>query len=167
MLGQRALHAGHASGARARCMRSLDVSKDAGDKRNEAAARAWLGRVEFVGGDFAAARPKLAGALRAFMAFEMFAELLGCLEDHAELFSATAQPEQAIRLCAAVEAVRDRLAVPRSPRRKRRWEALVVGNRAAVDRERFDAAWAGGLTVELQEAIRLAQSQPIDELALT
>jgi predicted ATPase/class 3 adenylate cyclase len=166
MLGQLALDAADAAGARARFVRSLEVSQDAEDKRNESAALWWLGRVDLASRDFAAARPRLSGALRAFVAFEMFSELLGCLEDHAEMFAATDKPEEAVRLCGTIEALRERLAVPRTPRGERRWQAVVGAGRDALDRERFERAWAAGRSLELQEAVRLAQAQPAEEPAL-
>ena len=71
--------------ARLRFKRSLTVCRDAGDKRGEANALRWLAQVDLQRGDLASARRRLAEALRAFRAFEMREELLGCLEDHAEL----------------------------------------------------------------------------------
>ena len=64
------------------------MCREAGDKRGEANALRWLARVDLQAGDLASARVRLADALRAFRAFEMREELLGCLEDHAELAEA-------------------------------------------------------------------------------
>ena len=77
------------------------MCREAGDKRGEANALRWLARVDLQEGDLASARLRLADALRAFRAFEMREELLGCLEDHAELAQAEGKVEVAVGLAAA------------------------------------------------------------------
>ena len=50
---------------------------------------------------------RLSGALRAFQAFEMYAEMLGCLEDLADLLHVQGVPDDAACLYAAVERLRE------------------------------------------------------------
>ena len=91
VLGEVAFETADDAQASLRFKRSLTVCREAGDKRGEANALRWLARVDLQAGDLASARLRLADALRAFRAFEMREELLGCLEDHAELAQAEAQ----------------------------------------------------------------------------
>ena len=105
VLGEVALETGDAAQACLRFKRSLTVCREAGDKRGEANALRWLARVDLRSGDFASARLRLSDALRAFRAFEMREELLGCLEDHAELAEAEGKREVAVGLAAAAAQV--------------------------------------------------------------
>ena len=69
--------------------RSLSVCREAADKRGEANALWWLGKVELQAGRLESARAQLGEALKAFREFEMWEELLGCLEDLAVLARAS------------------------------------------------------------------------------
>ena len=97
MLGEVALEEGDVLTARARFTRSLKVCSGAGDKRGEATALWFLGKTDVVEGNTDSARIRLSGALRVFHAFEMRAELLGCLEDHAALARSVGLVEEAVR----------------------------------------------------------------------
>ena len=158
MLGELVLHAGDLAGARARFMKSLDVCRDAEDKRNKATALWWLGKVDLAAGAHDAARTKLSGALRAFQAFDMFAELLGCLEDHSELVTAIGRVSDAVRLGGAIESLRGRRALARAPRDDRRWKAFLAEVRDALSPAEFERAWTDGKTWEMQDAVRFAHA---------
>ena len=106
MLGALALGAGDADAARTKFADALQLSRDAGDKRGEATALWWLGGADLARGEVDAARVSLGGALRAFQGFDMYSELLGCLEDHASLLRAMGNLEAAVRLCGAADAWR-------------------------------------------------------------
>ncbi len=165
MLGQLALDTGDRSAARARFARALEICQDVQDKRNEATALWALGKVDLVVGDLDAAHIKLGGALRAFQAFEMFSELLGCLEDYAELVKVLGHAEDAVRLCGAIEASRDRLALSQAPRSEQQWKVRLVAERAALGQVEFDSAWNEGQSWELQEAVQFARSATVTEAA--
>ena len=64
---------------------SLEVCTKAADKRGEANALWWLGKVDLAQGNLESARRRLSEAVGPFRSFEMWGELLGCLEDHAVL----------------------------------------------------------------------------------
>ena len=145
MLGEVALETGDAAQACLRFKRSLTVCREAGDKRGEANALRWLARVDLQSGrDLESARARLSDALRAFRAFEMREELLGCLEDHAELAEAEGKHEAAVGLAAAAAQSRDRLGLTRSPRGERRWQAFVGRLRRTMSEGLFDSAWNDG-----------------------
>ena len=156
MLGQLALERGDLPAARARFERALAVCQDAGDKRGAATALWWLGKADVAGGDTASARLRLGEALQAFQSFEMNAEVLGCLEDHARLAHSLGFPEEAARLYAVAAAIRERLVLPRAPRGDQRWRDDVAAARQALGDAAFDAAWAEGRKWELKAAIHRA-----------
>ena len=166
MLGQLALERGDLSAARARFERALAVCQDAGDKRGAATALWCLGKADVAGDDTAAARLRLGEALQAFQSFEMNAEVLGCIEDHARLAYALGVAEEAVRLYAVAAAIRERLVLPRAPRSDLHWRDDVAAVRSSLGDAAFDAAWAQGREWELKEAIRRALT-PATPLAVS
>jgi tetratricopeptide (TPR) repeat protein len=156
MLGQVALERGDLPAARARFARSLEVCRDGEDKQGAAKALWWTGKVDLAGGDPDSARIKLDAALRAFKSFEMNAEVADCLEDHAELAQLLGRADDAVRLYAAVEAFRERLALSRPPRRTERWSNAVAAARGALGDAAFEVAWSDGKAWELEQATQRA-----------
>ena len=160
LLGDLALEAGDIAGARARFAQSLVVCREAGDKRDEATSLWWLGKADLACGEIESARIKLGEALRSFQAFEMNAELLGCLEDHGRLLQSLGFDDDAVRMYAAVENRRERLALSRPPRGAQRWNQSVSDARSAMGESAFEAAWAAGQAWGTAEATRFAQTAP-------
>jgi len=158
MLGEIALSEGDVTGARARFTNSLEICREAGIKRDEATSLWWLGRADLVAGDTELARTKLATAMRAFRVFEMYSELLGCLEDHAELTQALGRTEDAVWLYAAAAAGRYRLTLSRSPRREESWRKSIAQARSSLGDASYEAAWAAGQSRELNQAVEHALS---------
>jgi predicted ATPase/class 3 adenylate cyclase len=165
-LGELALDAGETAQASKRFARALAVCREAGDKRGEATALWWMGRVDRVRGDGHAARVRLGGALRAFRAFEMHEELLGCLEDHAALWHSLGQDSEAVRMLAAVDTSRRRLALTRPPRAEARIRASVASLRASLGDAAFDAEWSAGINREIGEAAAAALAVAPEEEAI-
>jgi predicted ATPase/class 3 adenylate cyclase len=136
--------------------RALKLCQVAEDKRGEATAVAWLGRVDAAAGDFESARRRLTEAQRSFRAFDMNAEALDCLEDLAQLLQFGGECAAAVRLSAAAACAREALALPRSAHRSGQWQANLEGARAALDASGFDAAWAEGHAWTLDHAVDCA-----------
>ena len=158
VLGETAFETGDRTQACLRFKRSLTVCREAGDKRGEANALWWLGKADLQGKDIDSARSRLGEALRAFRAFEMWEELLGCLEDQAALACAEVRPDVALRLAAAATTSRDRLRLPRAPRSEQRWKALIEALHRAVVGVEFEEAWNEGCAWSIDRAIRSALS---------
>ena len=152
-LGEVALSAGNLPAAQVRFARSLKVCRDAEDKRGEAIALWRLGKTDAAGGDVDTARKRLTEALQALQAFEMNSEALDCLEDYVKLLQVAGQVENAVRISAAGTAVREALRLPRTPHREAEMQARITAARAELGDGAFAAAWAGGLTWALDEAI--------------
>ncbi|HEX7373410.1 MAG TPA: tetratricopeptide repeat protein, partial [Steroidobacteraceae bacterium] len=162
-LGQLALYAGDVPGAVARFERSLEVCNESEDKRNEAVATWWLGRVKLREGEFGDARVRLTAALRAFHAFEMTPELIGCLEDFAELLAKAGAIETAVDLMGAAASLRERLALTRSPRAEGRWQWAIAHARERSGEALFQAAFARGRERTTEEAVACALDSPAVE----
>ena len=157
-LGENAFEDGRADDARRHVERSLTVCRDAGDRRGEAHAQYWLGKMDLQAGDLDGARRRLGEALLAFREVEMREELADCLEDHAELAHCQGHAQAAVRLAAAASAFRARLAIARSPRAERRWQARMAALHAALAAPQFGAVWDAGSRLELGTALHEAQS---------
>jgi len=144
--------------------RSFTVCREAADKRGEANATRWLGRCDVQRGDRAQARDRFASALRAYASFEMWEELLDCLEDVASLV-ADADPARAVRLLSAVRTARERLQLLHPDRVARAIEARLESLRQALGDEAFAEQSAQGKALEIREAVAQAQA-PAAEPAL-
>ena len=166
MLGQLALERADLPEARARFERALEVCRVAGDRRGAATALWWLGKADVAVCDGSAARGRLGEALRSFQAFQMNAESIGCLEDHARLALSMGFGEQAVRLHAAAAAARETLVLPRAPRSDRRWRDDVEALRQTLGDRDFDPAWAEGREWELKTAIGHALASDTVDLAV-
>ena len=162
VLGEVAFERADLVQASLRFKRSLTVCREAGDKRGEANALRWLARLDLQAGDLASARVRLSDAMRAFRAFEMREELLGCLEDHAELAQAEGKVEIAVGLAASAAGSRERLCLTRSPRGELRWQALIGRLRRTMTEAPFDSAWDEAQQWQIDEAIRQALSSQIE-----
>jgi tetratricopeptide (TPR) repeat protein len=152
LLGELALEEIDIAAARQKLGRSLSVFRSAEDKRGEATAHWWLGKADLAAAAVDAARLRFKDALHTFRAFEMNAEMLGCLEDHAAILHLDGHTAEAVRLYAGIEAARARLALRRRTRGEHRWRAEVAAARAAVDEQAFNAAWAEGEAWTLEQA---------------
>ena len=158
MLGEIGYEAGDLEQACLRFKRSLTVCREAGDKRGEANALRWLGKADLKRGDPASARRRLGEALRTFRAFEMWEELLGCLEDHAELVRFEGGADLAARLSAVCAGTREKLRLGRPPRVELRWEAHLDALRSALSVPVFDSHWSDGSHWDIDQAVRSALS---------
>jgi len=165
MLGQLDLSADDPDSAAARFERSRGICRESEDKRNEAAAIWWLGKVDLRSHDFDRARARLCGALRAFHAFEMNVELIGCLEDFGELLAAVGVSADAIKFLGAAASLRERLALPRPRRADEHWKRVVARVRGVVGDEAFESSFAGGRNWPTGDAVASALVSNSAELA--
>jgi tetratricopeptide (TPR) repeat protein len=138
--------------------RSLTVCREAADKRGEANALRWLGKCDLQRGELASARARLCEALRAFRNFEMWEEVLGSLEDFAELVYLEGAVDVALRLSAAAERARAHLQLVKSPRVEQRWQAHIANLRLTIAGPTFDSRWEDGRAWEIDDAVRAALS---------
>ena len=161
VLGKCAFDAQDYAGAVQRLLSSLEVCTRAADKRGEANAHWWLGKVDLELGSLATARSHLGMALGQFRAFEMWDELLGCLEDHASLMHREGAAVLAVQVCAVAAKMRQRLNLTRAPSIEKRWQSQLQGLREALAGQAFAGAWSAGLDQrEVDDAVRFSLAVP-------
>ncbi len=161
MLGGFALQAGDFESARATFGRAMQIARDGGDKRGEAAALLQLGNAALAAGNLDDARIRLVGALRAFQAFDMYTELIECLEVLAALFQTSGNAPVSAQLYAAAGAARKLHVLPRTPRQERRWTEGVAATRSAMDVAEFHRAWSEGESWQANDAVQCALTAEI------
>ena len=155
-LGELARLSGDNTVARRWLADSLRICQGSGNARGEAAATWWLGRVDLQDGDVAAARPRLLQALQAFRAFEMKEQLLGCLEDLAQVAALLGMAELAASLAAASDESRLKLGLTRAPRASQRWAAWAAQLAGTMSVEACQAASEQGRRRGLEAAVSAA-----------
>ena len=136
--------------------RALQVCRLVGDRSGEAKAQAGLGRHSLELDDTEAAHDQLGQAMRAFQAFEMRAELIVSVEDHALLAHALGSADGAVRLLAAAQAAREQVGLVVSPTRQAQTQARQRDLRQEMGEAAFTQAWVEGSQWSLQAAVMAA-----------
>jgi non-specific serine/threonine protein kinase len=145
--------------ARLRHEECLVVRHERGDTRGIAWALHWLAHVAVMQGNTAAAAPMLAESLALFQNLKNQRGSTYLLEGYAELALAHRLPKRAARLCGVVEALREAISSAYEfpfPEERVRHERLIAAARAQLDDAAFDAAWATGQAMTLEQAIAYA-----------
>ena len=142
--------------ARVAAQHSLQVCKEAGDKRGEASATWCLGRLELAGGAVLRARTLLREALLSFQAQDLRAQLLGCLDDMASLMCLESSVPEALQLAAAIDQARERLKLRRPPWEEARWQAHWAALRPGFSDAQLGQALQRGREWEVDEAVRVS-----------
>jgi len=156
VLGELALSADDPGTAEQDFARSLAVCEAAGDRRGTANALAALSRIDLLASRLGMAGCRMHEALRAFDRFEMRAQWLACLEDHAALALRQGPLALAVGLAAAANRLRDSAQLIRSPQAQRRWERLLADLQAACGDDEFISAWEPAHGWDSAEAQRRA-----------
>jgi tetratricopeptide (TPR) repeat protein len=156
-IGQLAFDAGEFAEAENEFKRSLTLCHEAADKRGEAGATRWLGRCDEQRGASEMAHSRLMSALNAYTSFELWEEVLECIEDIAAL-SAEREASKSARLLSAVERARDRLQLKRPAKSERRVQELLNRLRAALGDDDYARQWEQGKTLDIREAINQTQT---------
>jgi len=161
VIGEIAYDNGDVTEAERRFALSLAVCREAADKRGEANATRWLGKCDLRRENYMTARERLSEALRAYASFEMWEELLGCLEDMAELVIVS-DSEKAARLLAAIAPMRVRLKLPRSEKEERALQGRVERLRLALGEDGFNSQWELAEALDIRAAIAEALTLAIE-----
>ncbi len=83
-------------------------------------------------------------------------EIAACLEGLAEVAAGQDRPRRAARLWGAAEVIRERLGAPLPPAGRSRFAASVARARATLGDGAFEAAWAEGRALPLDQAVASA-----------
>ena len=154
--GEMAIDSGAHHRARELFERSLTISQDAADRRGQANALWRLAKIDLIDGALESAGTRLGAALRVFRAFDMRIELLGCLEDYANLLHAHGHSDVAVSLWAAVTAACRGLNAVRAPRKELRRVEQLESLRRAMTTTAFDQAWQDGENWSVDQALHVA-----------
>ena len=155
-LGRSAYFAHDLTQSRLWLTRSFTVCREAGDKRGEANAVWWLGKCDLEENDSAAAHTRLEEAVKAFRAFGMREEVLGCLEDYALLMHAAGHTERTVQIAAAAAQSRHRLSLSRTALAEAAWQAQLAKWRFALSKDTFETEWQVGAEWSVDQAIAAA-----------
>lgn len=158
VLGECAYEFGRPQDAWRHLSRSLEVCRQAADRRGESHARWWLAKLDLDSGDPVQACAALGPLLQTFHDFAMHEELAGCLEDHVTILSRHGQSERAAQIAGAIKAYRERLSLVLSPKNQQRWEDKLTQLGSSLSQDAFAAAWNAGSTCDIPTAIDLARS---------
>jgi tetratricopeptide (TPR) repeat protein len=131
----------------------------AGHQGNRAEMLARLARALHALGDVARAVAHQQEALIVAQEVDHIGFRSARLAELARLYGANGQPERAVRLLGAAEAVRQANACQVEPHTRQLEERALTEARSALGEAEFAAAWAEGQAMPLQQAVRYALDQ--------
>ena len=150
LIGQGELAAG-----RALTEQAVATHRAIGDPRGLADGLFHLGGVLLVRGEPEAARTALRESLRHYAELGIMRGIYLCLDMLANGAAARGEPERAARLWGAAEGRRDWIGAILAPTFRQCNERFQPPARAALDPATWDAAWAAGRELALDEAVAL------------
>ncbi len=124
-----------------------------------------LGLVAFAQGDHARARSFFSEALEICKEIGDKLGSVGAVEGLAGVYGIQGEPARAARLFGAADAFHKAINAPVQSGDLADYERFVAGARAAIAAEAFDAAWAEGRAMSLDQAIELALAEPAPSAA--
>ncbi len=128
--------------------------------------RAWslrsLGKLALHQEHFARAQMRLREALMLFRESGDHRGMTACQEDLASLAAAQGQAAPAARLLATVEAQRERKGGQRMVLDHEMYERMLGSVRAQLDQATWEAAWAEGRAMSLEQAVAYALEEAPD-----
>ncbi|HEU5101638.1 MAG TPA: tetratricopeptide repeat protein, partial [Roseiflexaceae bacterium] len=155
-LGTVARHQGEYGRARMLLEESLALVRQLGDKGAIALVLSHLGQLAQAEGDFGRAAGHYDESLRLFSGLEDKAGIAWCLVELAEVCQAQGQPERAVRLLAAAEALLAAIGRGLEPAVRADYERSLAVARVQLDEATFAAAWAAGRAMTLEQAMAYA-----------
>ncbi len=114
---------------------------------------ASLGSVAYASGEYARARSLYEESLELGWRISLNHPILLCLEGLARVAVAQGRPARAACLYGAAAALREDRGWPLPPAKRAEHERTIAAARGALGEEAFEAAWVGGNTLPLEEAI--------------
>jgi predicted ATPase/DNA-binding CsgD family transcriptional regulator len=164
-LGQMALRQGDYAGAQTYFEEALSVARETGYKQFTADALAHLGTVALRMGEYHKASLYYQQSLVLNHEQGYQEGIVEDLAGLAEMASLLGQPERAVRLIGAVEALREASGIRLSPLRRSEYERAVECIRAQVDEAVFAVAWKEGRAMPLEQLV--AQALETKDATLT
>jgi predicted ATPase/DNA-binding NarL/FixJ family response regulator len=112
-----------------------------------------LGEIALGQGNYVGARKHFRDGLVAAHAAGVASEVAVALEGLAAVAAARGQPEPALRAAGGAAHVRDTLCVPLYPGQRELIDSRLASTRAALDEAQWDAAWAQGHALPLEQLV--------------
>ena len=141
--------------ARALYEECLAMFRELGDRRGAAHALNSLGNVAYDQGDYSTAGTLFAESLALFTELGEQGGIAELLEAFASLRK-EGQPERAVALWGAAEALREAIGSPLPSNERQEYDRTLAAVREALGEEAFAAAWQQGRAMPIEQAITYA-----------
>jgi predicted ATPase len=161
-LAEVALREGNYVQAAGYFLESLTLARELGDKYLIAYILRYWGEVDLRRGNYEQAAARYTEGLTVSCELGARRETEGCIDGLAQLACANGNYEQAGRLFGATETLRAVLGLRREAVEQAHHDQRVAATRAALREESFDAAWAKGRAMTLEQAIEYALTDQPD-----
>ncbi len=148
---------GDAPAARAAIDEALATARRIESGYDKGRALAVLGRVEWVEGDVERAESLLHDALRLHVDNQDRPSIVDTLESLGGIAASLESFAEASRAFGAAHALRDDMGYVRYAIHQERYDAAVAAARDGLGGEAFDAAWAEGTTMSIEDAVAYIQ----------
>jgi predicted ATPase len=156
IIGELATYSGDDDLARRAYEECLAVSQETGETRR---IRFMFGNLTFLAlhkGDYEHAREWAEQGLRLALEMNNRLDIADSLAGLAGVIGMTGQPEQAVRLLAVWETALERMGAITQPKDRPEHDRNIAAARAMLDTKTFEAAWAGGRAMSLEQAVAAA-----------
>lgn len=148
---------GDYASARLLCEECLEIGRELEDRGGIAYSLFSLGNIAQSLCDYVSARSLYRESLMIRQELGDLRCIMEALEGFASLVAVQANPSHAAMLWGAAEQLREKLGTPLPPNERSRYETQVASVRAALTAESaFDAAWAEGRAMTLEQTLALA-----------
>jgi non-specific serine/threonine protein kinase len=154
-LGERARARGDYDEARALYEEALVAYGDAWNT-GRTVGFANLGLVAYAQGDFSSARSCFVDSLAVARHLGDRSSIAGAVEGLAGVYAELGEPQRAVRLLGAVDAMRKAIHLPIGAGDRPQYDHYVTTAKSAMDSDSFEAAWREGAAMTLEQAIELA-----------
>jgi predicted ATPase/class 3 adenylate cyclase len=132
------------------------IFRDLGDRHRVNMVKSELAHIERYEGHYEKAEAMYRETLPEWQRIGHRAAIAHQLECLATIAKVREQGPRAARLFGAAEALRDRINIPMTPLERREYEDELANLRAGMDHDAFDAAWAEGRAMSMEQAISYA-----------
>jgi hypothetical protein len=137
------------------------LAREVGEDRTAAYVLEVLGRVFLLQGQVALARSSFQQSLRIRRELGFPQGIAAGLESWARLAAAERDPEGAVRLIGAAEALRKKITMPLPPIEQPEQTQVLEAARASLGEQGFAAAWEAGRAMTWEQAVASAlQEEP-------
>ncbi len=155
-LGVVAIHRGDYPAARGFYEQAYALYQELGDQRNVAWSLDMLGLVDGYEGDFVTARVRHTEALAVFRKLGDIKAIAECLPGLARVAEADRQPRRAAKLLGAADSLLARIGIRVDPTKREVWDSTLNAVYMQLDAPTFEAVWAAGHALTLDEAVGYA-----------